>query len=165
MHCPDRGIWASADTVGCPGIVRPVSTAHLSRRRMAKTTCPGSDWTSSRVSWGAIPNHLEMRQPCNYILHRKIMLHLSNWIMLHFIMLILDTFSSHFKSLNNRHSSQLWEEVYEEKQLSRIRFLSWRRLPVIRLRRLTRSLSQCLPCAHKHSHQLPQCMQSEHWLA
>lgn len=135
------GLWASAETVGCHGIVRPASTAPSSRRMMTNTICPGSHWISSRVIWSAICNLLLMRQPYNYILHHKITLHLSNWIMLHFIMLILDMFSSHFKNLNNRHSSQLWEVVYEEKQLSKIRFLPWRHLPSIRLRRLTRGLS------------------------
>lgn len=106
-----------------------------------------------------------MFQPCNYILLLKITLHLSNWIMLHFIMFILDSFPSHFKNLNNRHSSQLWEEVYEKKQLYRIRFLPWRHLPAIRLRHLTRGLSQCLPNAHKHSYQLLRGMQSKHSLA
>ena len=78
-------------------------------------------------------------------------------------MLILDTFSSHFKGLNNRHPSQLW--VYEEEQLSGIRSGLWRHLPAIRLRYPTTVLSVRFPCAHKHSIQLLQYTQSELWPA
>ena len=78
-------------------------------------------------------------------------------------MLILDTFSSHFKGLNNRHPSQLW--VYEEEQLSGIRSSLWWHLPAIRLRYSTTVLSVHFACDHKHSNQLLQCMQSELWPA
>lgn len=67
------------------------------------TSCLGSVW-ENWVSPGAIHNLLEIFQPCSYMLPLKIMLHLSR-ITLHFIMLILDTVSSHFKSLKSRHLS------------------------------------------------------------
>lgn len=124
------GIWASAKTMGCYGHhkTRVCSTCEEGGGRTPPAQAQ-SECISSRVSWGAIHNLLEMLQPCNYTLPLKITLHLSNWIRLHFIMLILDTVSAHFKSLNNRHPSQLWEDVYEEEQLSGIRSCLWRHLP------------------------------------
>lgn len=104
---------------------------HLPRLSLS-TFLPESAGVPCTASWRVL-------QLCNYILPLKIMLHLSNWIRLHFIMLILDTFSSHFKGLNNRHPSQLW--VYEEEQLSGIRSSLWWHLPAIRLRYSTTVLS------------------------
>lgn len=84
------------------------------------------------VSWGAIHTHiLETRQSCNYILPLSIRLRLSNWIMLHFVRLILGSLVFDFKSLNSSHPSQLLEKevVRQPQQLPRIKSQFERQFP------------------------------------
>lgn len=62
---------------------------------MAETICTGS---VREFQLGCHPHLLEVLPPGDCILPLKIVPHLSNGMMLHFIVLILSTFSSHFQS-------------------------------------------------------------------
>lgn len=109
QHCPGFGGYGiiSVQSWGhqhwgtswaCPVLLQGQGLRHLRAAgwQIPSAQAPSANFISSQL--GCHPHLLEVLQPCNCLLPLRIMPHLSNWIMLHFVLLVLDTFSSHSQS-------------------------------------------------------------------
>lgn len=91
-------VWASVESARCY-VLRWRSMAPVRRAGWQRPSAQAQSENFSSSQLGCHPHLLEVLPPGDCILPLKIVLHLSNGIMLlHFIVLILSTFSSHFQS-------------------------------------------------------------------